>query len=101
MMQYDIDDTDLNPPTDGGPARPKGLFVKFRVSRMDHRPKKANAAYFVLDVQNDPFARAALLAYADSCQGAKPELARDIYEHFRDREPNWDVLRGDEDPRDL
>lgn len=39
---------------------------------------KAGAAYFVLDYANDPYARAALAAYADACEQDRPGLAGDL-----------------------
>lgn len=56
-----------------------GLYQKFNVSRRDGRDlpggDRSNAAYFVLDVANDPYALPALKAYADSCRATLPLLA--------------------------
>lgn len=62
--------------------RDKGLYGKFRVSRVDGRDRpggdREDAGYFVLDYVHDPYARAALEAYADACEEEYPFLARDI-----------------------
>jgi hypothetical protein len=59
-----------------------GLYHKFRVERVDGRSaigkKHYNCKYFVLDVTHDPYAKAALLAYAKECEGKYPALARDL-----------------------
>ena len=49
--------------------RHKGIYNKFRVERTDGDPtgKHADCRYFVLDIDHDPHAVAALYAYADSC----------------------------------
>lgn len=59
-----------------------GLYGKFRVERVDGRDKpggdRDQARYFVLDYAHDPFAVAALEAYAKACEAAEPGLARDL-----------------------
>lgn len=59
-----------------------GLFHKFRVERVDGRDRpggdKEGAFYFVLDVANDPYARTALVAYAEACKYDENELAQDL-----------------------
>ena len=62
---------------------PRGLYHKFTVTRTDGQDKGPNARhvgchYFPLDLTHDRHARPAILAYAASCRGAKPELARDL-----------------------
>lgn len=60
----------------------RGLYNKFQVERADGRSapgeKHAGCEYFVLDINHDPHAQAALAAYADSCEGDFPKLANDI-----------------------
>lgn len=60
----------------------QGLLNKFSVHRQDLRDApggdRQDAQYFVLDCTYDPHARAALLAYADSCQAEYPFLAADL-----------------------
>jgi len=65
-----------------------GLRSKYFVSRVDGRDgvngDKANARYFVLDYVNDPYARAALDAYADACEIGLPQLAADLRRALQD-----------------
>ncbi len=60
----------------------KGLYRKFDVSRTDGRDeprhKHHGCRYFVLDLTHDPHSKAALLAYADSCEKDIPRLAEDL-----------------------
>ena len=62
----------------------QGLALKFFVRRKDGssdpRQKHHDCAYFVLDLTpgHDPHAKAALLAYATSCQQEYPALAKDL-----------------------
>jgi hypothetical protein len=53
------------------------LDGKYLVERSDgqHRP---DARYFVLDYASDPYARAAMLAYADACGDTRPRLAEKV-----------------------
>ena len=64
------------------PAEAQGLFRKFDVLRVDgsHLPggKHDGCEYFVLDVDHDQHARAALLAYATACEGTHPQLSADL-----------------------
>lgn len=64
----------------GDPLR--GLYRKFEVRRVDgtDRPgqKHERCSYFVLDLDHDPHARAAIEAYASSCAADYPLLARDL-----------------------
>lgn len=57
---------------------PNGYYDKFQIRRRDGKPNPANACYFVLDFANDPHARVALAAYADSIEGENPTLADDL-----------------------
>lgn len=56
----------------------QGLFEKFHVERIDGQPEKEGAKYFTLDYHNDPHARVALQAYADSARRDNPALAADL-----------------------
>lgn len=62
--------------------REAGLYNKFYVERMDGKSapgeKHDCCHYFVLDATHDPHARAALLAYAESCGAEYPLLAQDV-----------------------
>lgn len=58
------------------------LHAKYHVERLDDRDQpggdKANARYFVLDYAHDPYAQAALAAYAHACEHEPPGLAADL-----------------------
>jgi hypothetical protein len=62
----------------------RGIYRKFKVERTDGSSsrggKHETCAYFVLDLQHDPFALPALKAYARACKGKFPDLAQDIQE---------------------
>jgi hypothetical protein len=64
----------------GDPTR--GLYEKFVVKRTDGKSepggKHEHCHYFVLDLDHDPHAKAALKAYAKSCRKQYPLLARDL-----------------------
>ena len=63
------------------PKQARGLYAKFNVSRTDGDPngKHEGCAYFVLDPQHDPMARAALVAYADEAhRSGYHQLANDL-----------------------
>ena len=64
-----------------------GLYNKFIVNRMDGRDeigkKHYGCEYFVLDLDHDPHAIAAIFAYADSCHADYPALSKDLYEKAR------------------
>lgn len=64
--------------------REKGLYDKFTVTRTDGSSEEGgkhyNCRYFVLDLDHDPHAKAALLAYADSCEAEYSVLAVEIRE---------------------
>lgn len=59
-----------------------GLYNKFVVQRVDgtDQPggKHDGCEYYVLDLTHDVHAKAAMLAYADSCEADFPVLASDI-----------------------
>lgn len=60
----------------------RGLYNKFIVERTDGTSeidgKHHNCEYFVLDMDHDPFARAAIEAYANACEADHPLLAQDL-----------------------
>ena len=60
-----------------------GIYEKFIVTRTDGKSepgqKHENCRYFVLDVDHDPHAKAALEAYAQSCTWEYPILAADVW----------------------
>ena len=69
-------------PSDAGDDYKRGLYRKFKVERTDGRSelgeKHHGCRYFVLDVDHNQFAAAALAAYRDQCAAKFPELAGDI-----------------------
>jgi hypothetical protein len=68
----------------------RGLYGKFTVIRNDGRSapgeKHEKCEYFVLDLEHDKHARAALKAYAASCKRDYPELAKDLREKLKPQE---------------
>jgi hypothetical protein len=60
----------------------RGLYDKYAVTRTDGSSavgeRHHGCEYFVLDLDHDPFAAAALRAYADACESEYPLLARDL-----------------------
>lgn len=60
----------------------KGLYRKFTVIRNDGSSnlggKHEHCEYFVLDMTHDAHARAAIRAYAESCEAEYPLLADDL-----------------------
>lgn len=60
----------------------RGIYHKFNVTRTDGTSapggKHDSCFYFVLDLDHDPHAKAALQAYADSCRAEYPRLAADL-----------------------
>lgn len=68
------------------PATEQGLFRKFDVRRTDGSDtpggKHEGCEYFVLDVCCDPYALAALAAYAYACSATHPALALDMLSRY-------------------
>jgi len=60
----------------------KGIYKKFVVYRTDGESaagkKHDGCSYFVLDLDHDKHAKAAIIAYAGSCRDEYPELASDL-----------------------
>lgn len=60
----------------------RGIYHKFKVERVDGSSrvggKHHGCYYFVLDMDHDPHAKAAIEAYAKSCEATHPKLARDL-----------------------
>lgn len=75
------------PPLDQGkPRNEQGLYGKFLVRRVDGSDlpgeKHHGCRYFVLDVDHDKYAAAALGTYASHCEQEYPRLAKDLREKF-------------------
>jgi len=64
------------------PQSKRGLYGKYLVRRVDGRDEaggdRENADYFILDLTYDDHARAALAAYAKSCEEQYPALSADL-----------------------
>ena len=60
----------------------KGLYNKFIVKRTDGTDcvggKHEHCNYFVLDCSHDIHAKAAIIAYANSCKESLPILSKDL-----------------------
>jgi hypothetical protein len=60
----------------------RGLYGKYKVERLDGSSgvggKHEECRYYVLDLEHDPHAKPAILAYAKSCQKYYPKLAADL-----------------------
>lgn len=60
----------------------RGVYRKYEIRRTDGSSapggKHEHCRYFVLDLEHDEFARAALKAYAKACRKKFPKLAEDI-----------------------
>jgi hypothetical protein len=79
------------------PAEQQGVFRKFVVQRVDGSDlpggKHHGCAYFVLDMDHDAHAPAALRAYADACRGTQPPQAADQRARFpAPVAPAFDIL---------
>jgi hypothetical protein len=65
----------------------RGIYDKFVVLRTDGQSavgrKHHGCPYFVLDGRHDPFAPAAMMAYAEACEETHPLLAKDLQEWVR------------------
>lgn len=68
------------------PAEAQGMFRKFNVSRVDGSDapggKHSGCEYFVLDLDHDVHAPAALRAYAQACKDTHPTLSAELKAKF-------------------
>lgn len=68
------------------PAEQQGIFEKFTVIRNDGSSepggKHDHCQYFVLDLNHDPHAKAAMQAYAMSCKDSHPLLSDEILTRY-------------------
>lgn len=62
----------------------RGIYGKYRVEKSDGSPVDPKAIYFTLRLDTDPHARAAVRAYAASCQAENPDLATDLLKLLED-----------------
>ena len=72
----------------------RGLYNKFDVQRLDGSAKHQDCEYFVLDLDHDPHAIAAIFAYADSCHKEYPALSKDLYEKARKLNERVGLIKG-------
>lgn len=71
--------TDTRDIPEAAPDEQRGLYRKYSVIRLGGTPgKHIGCEYFVLDLEHDEFAVAALRAYANACRGIFPALAADL-----------------------
>lgn len=61
----------------------RGLYIKYTVTRNDGSPKHRDCEYFVLDLNHDEFAIAALKKYRKKCKDKYPALAADLKEKIK------------------
>jgi hypothetical protein len=65
----------------------QGLYDKYKVERLDGSSgpagKHQECPYFVLDLDHDRHAKAAIRAYAKSCEKEFPKLAKDLRKMLR------------------
>lgn len=65
-----------------GNERHVGIYNKYTVTRNDGTgamgEKHDGCQYFVLDLNHDPYAKPAILAYAKACAATHPILAKDL-----------------------
>jgi hypothetical protein len=89
LLSMDVDDGELTDDVRHEAKRSAGLFTKFEVTRVDGRDrigcKHDGCRYFVLDLTHDPFAQAAVRAYADVCRKEYPQLAADLGDWLLDK----------------
>ena len=55
-----------------------GLENKYVISKSNGKPTNPNADYFVLRLDKDPYARIALIAYANAVRKYNKQLADDL-----------------------
>lgn len=65
--------------------KPRGLYKKYKVERVDKSEKHVDCEYFVLDLDCDKFALNALYSYMCQCEAEYPYLAKDLRKKLIDR----------------
>lgn len=77
----------------------RGLFQKFVVLRKDGSSapgaKHGDCQYFVLDLNHDKHARAAIAAYVEDCRDEHPQLAADLTDRYLKPRPGLTEVVGD------
>lgn len=73
------------------PAESQGLFRKFEVRRVDGSDKPGGkhhgCRYFVLDLDHDQHADAAMAAYAQACKNTHPALSAELEAQYPSEHP--------------
>ena len=71
---------------------PKGLYLRYLISKADGTPVDENAEYFVLridlngkDQKHIAACRKALMVYADEIKDHLPQLSRELIYNYSDR----------------
>jgi hypothetical protein len=57
----------------------RGLYEKYRVSKVDGSPVDPGAKYFVLRLDTDRAARIAAIAYCEAILSENPRLASELW----------------------
>ena len=75
------------------PAEQQGMFRKFEVRRVDGSDepggKHHGCRYFVLDLDHDPHAAAAMASYGEACKETRPALSAEISAEYPPFFPRW------------
>ena len=72
----------------------RGLYRRYRVDRLDDVLGKHNdCLFFVLDLDHDPHAIPAIIAYIESCEADYPVLAADLAIQVLKRLPKGSLER--------
>ena len=75
------------------PTEQQGMFRKFEVRRIDgsDRPsgKHHGCRYFVLDLDHDQHAAAAMAAYAQAARETHPTLSAELAAQYPPSSPTW------------
>lgn len=89
IIPYGEDQTGLPAYDPSKPKEEQGLFAKFYVRRTDGSDapggKHDGCFYFVLDLDHDPFAAIAAIAYATACERKYPQLSADLLSRVEDK----------------
>lgn len=98
-MTKPVTTTDLPERDKDKTAEQQGLFQKFDVRRTDGSDsisgKHQGCEYFIIDISHDQHAKAALLAYAESCKETHPQLSKDMINRYELHKPSmhWRARR--------
>ena len=86
-----VDPSTLPERDESKPAESQGLFRKFEVRRVDGSDKPGGkhhgCRYFVLDLDHDQHADAAMAAYAQACKNTHPALSAELEAQYPSEHP--------------